>query len=560
MKKKSSFSHWLSFFDRRGLLYMSAFLLAFIPLYPKIPLFSPIEQYIVRVRLEDIFIAITGIIWLIQVIRRKVEWRRVSFYLVLFYAAAGLLSLLNAVFILKTIPIEPLHLSKSLLHYFRYLEYFSLFIVISTVVKSVDDIKLLLKILAGTVIAIAIYGLGQKYLYWPVYSTMNREFSKGVRLYLTEHARVQSTFAGHYDLGAYLAASLPLLYVISRTAKKNLNKILLSTAFVAGILVLVLSGSKSSFVSYLAGVSLAVLIFQLSKNKLIPALWQTTKGLFTVYLITTILLFGFGKDMYDRFLDLIAIYPTLHNSYHSVNGFRKNFTYYVFYQWFETDDGESLIGIKVEKPKNAIAVDESGNAVTTGTETTSTGQKPSDVYVDVPDLVAVATTSATGETSIIYEERDRVYSDCANKHSLSLCIRFESLWPMAVKGFARNPFFGSGYATLNKEGTYHFTEAESTDNNFLRTLGETGLFGFISFYGIIILACLMAFRVLQSQDEFEKALAAGILASSIALFLNALYIDVFAASKVAFSYWALIGLFFALITLPKSKKLKRHVK
>ena len=39
---------------------------------------------------------------------------------------------------------------------------------------------------------------------------MNREFSKGMRLYLSEYARVQSTFAGHYDLGAYLVVVLPL--------------------------------------------------------------------------------------------------------------------------------------------------------------------------------------------------------------------------------------------------------------------------------------------------------------------------------------------------------------
>ena len=59
---------------------------------------------------------------------------------------------------------------------------------------------------------VAVYGFGQKYLYWPAFSTMNREFSKGWVLYLTEHARVLSTFGGHYDLAAFIMMVLILLW------------------------------------------------------------------------------------------------------------------------------------------------------------------------------------------------------------------------------------------------------------------------------------------------------------------------------------------------------------
>ena len=52
----------LNYLDNNIILFLSVFLLAFIPLFPKIPLFSPIEEYIVRVRLEDIFVLITVII------------------------------------------------------------------------------------------------------------------------------------------------------------------------------------------------------------------------------------------------------------------------------------------------------------------------------------------------------------------------------------------------------------------------------------------------------------------------------------------------------------------
>jgi O-antigen ligase len=127
--------------------------------------------------------------------------------------------------------------------------------------------------------------------------------------------------------------------------------------------------------------------------------------------------------------------------------------------------------------------------------------------------------------------------------SLSVCIRFETLWPRAFQGFLRNPLFGSGYATLNKEIVGQFTEAESTDNNFLRTLGETGALGFITFYGAIGLTMWYAFQAYSKKaDPWITALAIGSIAASGGLLLNATYIDVFAASKVAYMYWALQGI------------------
>ncbi|MEN8253617.1 MAG: hypothetical protein ABFQ62_04550, partial [Patescibacteria group bacterium] len=180
-----------------------------------------------------------------------------------------------------------------------------------------------------------------------------------------------------------------------------------------------------------------------------------------------------------------------------------------------------------------------------------TPQKPSDVYVDVPDLVAVATQSASGASTIVYEERERIFSDCANRKGLSLCIRLESLWPKAIDGFKINPLFGKGYATLNKDSKYHFTEAESIDNNLLRTLGETGMLGFITFYGMVVIALIQAFKNLQKADRLKVTLSITIIGTSLGLLTNAIYIDVFAASKVAFTYWALLGMSTAYLNLDK---------
>jgi hypothetical protein len=83
----------------------------------------------------------------------------------------------------------------------------------------------------------------------------------------------------------------------------------------------------------------------------------------------------------------------------------------------------------------------------------------------------------------------------------------------------------------------------------LRTLGETGLLGFVTFYGTILIACYCALRALNSTDRILAGIAAGYFAGTIGLLINAVYIDVFASSKVALTYWCVTGLLFGYYVL-----------
>ncbi|HEX7018113.1 MAG TPA: hypothetical protein VF209_04370, partial [Patescibacteria group bacterium] len=134
-------------FDHHFLLILSLFLLAFIPLYPKIPLGEVIPGYQVKLRLEDIFIAFTGLIWLREVWLGRVRWKSLMLIAVIGYALVGLASLTFAIFILQTIPVELLHISKSGLHYFRYLEYFSVFFFLFSSLKTKKHLQIALSIL-----------------------------------------------------------------------------------------------------------------------------------------------------------------------------------------------------------------------------------------------------------------------------------------------------------------------------------------------------------------------------------------------------------------------------
>jgi len=209
----------LSWLDQNVLLLLSGFLIAFIPLFPKIPFFSPIEEYIVRVRIEDFLVLLTIIVWFVQLLRKKIKFKSLTTFFIIAYGLVGLLSVVSAVWVIKTVPLTQNHVLKTLLHYFRYLEYFSLFFIVYSSISKPKDVKILLTTIALSLLGIGVYGYGQKYHYWPVYSTMNREFSKGIRLYLTEHARVQSTFAGHYDLAAYLVIVLRLILSLAYGTK-----------------------------------------------------------------------------------------------------------------------------------------------------------------------------------------------------------------------------------------------------------------------------------------------------------------------------------------------------
>lgn len=554
---KHNASKLLNLFDTYFLVVATGFLIAFIPLYPKLPLLDIIPGYIVRLRLEDVLIFLTAVVWVIQLLRKKVSINSPLSKPILGYIAIGTLSVLSALFVTKTVPLHTVHVQKTILHLLRNIEYFALFFITFSAIRTRDDVKLFIKVLLGAFIFVALYGLGQKYLYWPVYSTMNREFSKGVRLYLTEHARVQSTFGGHYDLAAYIVLLLPLtLSTVLVTSGRRL-KIALWILFSLGTWLLVVSAARTAFVATLVALGIVILLATLKQQK------RKLHFFFTQSIVVGIIIGSifvrFGDDISSRLLDALEGYPTLNTAYHQTNAVRKYYMYEFIPQKLGLTD--TMEALKIEAPKNGVSTDEL-DGVLTPTDQQPVTQKPSDVYVDVPDLVKVATVSATGQTEIILVEQPRTYSDNALKYGLSMAIRLDTLWPQAWKGFTTNPLLGTGYATLTKSNQYEFTEADSTDNNFLRVLGEVGLLGFIAFFGTIIFALTFAYKLYtqKSSRKLEIILATGYIAGTIGLLLNAIFIDVFVSSKVAFTFWILTGMLIALATLEIKNQDKKQIK
>src|SRR3990167_1563236 len=146
---------WL---DEHLLPIYTQFLLIFIPLYPKLPLFDVLPGYIVRVRLEDFLISASLLIYLIQVLRRKAPFKSLLLLPMGIYLAIGLLSALSAIFITHTVPPYPIHYGKTLLHWARRLEYFSLYFVFYAAVRSVKTAVGLSLLLGFVTLATTFYG------------------------------------------------------------------------------------------------------------------------------------------------------------------------------------------------------------------------------------------------------------------------------------------------------------------------------------------------------------------------------------------------------------------
>ncbi len=466
---KTTITSWL---NQHLLFFLSLFLLIFIPLYPKIPLFEAIPGYLVRVRLEDILVLLTGVVWFVQFLRQKIEWRTSFHFLIIAYAAAGLLSLLVATYLQQTIPLQFIHLSKSLLHYFRYLEYFSLFFFMYAGIKTKRHTQIALIAVVTTLNLIFLYGLGQRYLEWPAFSTMNREFSKGQALVLAPDIKLHSTFGGHYDLAAYLVIILPLVSAWLLRTKKHWLQLWLGLSIGGGLWLLLESASKTALIAAVMAVAGVAWLSVYQR-------W----GLIKSSLIT---------------LSLGLILGTL-----VLGGL-----------WF------------LRRPT---------------------------LYQLAPFLRPAGYQVPVDVTPTL----DETWSANARKYGLSMGIRLDTLWPNALMGFSLNPYTGKGYATLNKKGVNEFTEADSTDNNLLRVLGETGLLGLITFGGIIILI-INTISLKLPTDDLTQTLSVGFIAATVGLLINSFIIDVFSASKVAFTYWGLAGLVIKSYTLAHPKIVRQR--
>ncbi len=118
----------------------------------------------------------------------------------------------------------------------------------------------------------------------------------------------------------------------------------------------------------------------------------------------------------------------------------------------------------------------------------------------------------------------------------STSIRLNVEWPRALRAFRKNPLLGTGYSSITL----------ATDNDFLRLLGEVGILGFLTFILIFSNIFNLAKRIISKLallKGVELAFVVSFIGGLIGIFVNALFIDIFEASKFAIIFFLITGLF-----------------
>lgn len=503
----------LRFLSDNMLFIVTLFLLAFVPLYPKLPLLD-IKYTWVYVRIEDFLVAAAGIIWLIQYIRKKAILKTpLTIPIITFWIVGGLTTLYAVIFFFPHL--ANVHPEIALLHYLRRIEYVMLFFIAVSSIRSKEFTKYIIATISITLFLVCIYGFGQKFLGFPAFLTMNEEFAKGAPLTLSQAGRVASTFAGHYDLAAYLVLMASIMGSLALGVKKLYLKLGFAFLVFLSLSLLLLTTSRVSFIVWFVSM---IFLLVIRKTK-IQKKYLLSIPLILVVLFTT----TYFNGIIERFSDTFSKAQIV----------------------VDSKTGAQL-GIANE------IIDENGTKRITIEEKQSTGE-------DLPQgskFISLPSAKVEKINGIVTIKKNRlingkVKEEVSTKqgtfliknvfaYDVSFTTRLQGTWPRAINAFNRSPLTGSGYSSIDV----------GTDGNYLRILGEVGILGLISFTMIFVIFGIYVYKTLPSvTSTLAKSLILGIVAGIIGIGLNAVLIDVFEASKIAFTMWLLMGISIGILML-----------
>lgn len=527
------------------LFVFTIFLLAFIPLYPKLPLLDVVNTW-VYVRVEDFVVALAVSVWIILLLLKKVTLKTpLTIPIMIFWISGGLATLHGVLILFPTL--ADVFSNVALLSFLRRIEYMSLFFIAYASIRDKKSITYVAVALAVVLLLVVGYGFGQKFYGFPAYLTMNEEFAKGAPIQLSSLSRVPSTFAGHYDLAAYLVLVIPLLISLAFGFKNIIFKIFLLTASSLGFVLLFMTVSRVSFLVLL--LSLLMLLILQKKRLIIISL-----------LALTFILLLFSPSLLQRFKSTVSEVNVLVNAKTggAIGQVKEVPAAYfkdkIIRRIADSNTKDLSASISATLPFALIppiaplvveANSSTGENLPQGTSYVNLPLSPVIKKVDMYFFQKLIT-----KTGVESEEITVFYGDFLIKktkaYDLSFTTRFQGEWPKTFEAFKRNIFLGSGFGSVSL----------AVDNNYLRILGESGLFGFASFISIFIIALIYIKKVLPKVDSpIIRSFIIGFVAGSFGLALNAFLIDVFEASKIAFTYWLLMGVAIGVLHLYQKEEI-----
>lgn len=492
------------------LFIASLFLLVFIPLYPKIPAIG-IPHTWVYIRLDDFMVAAVYLLFVIFLLFKKAKLKTPLTPPIFLFWGIGLISTIYAVIFIFP-QLTNVFPDLAFLNYLRRIEYLGLFFVAFSSIRDKNQIKYVAWTLTLTLIAVVFYGFGQRFLHFPAFLTGNEEFAKGIPLILSSKDRIAATFAGHYDLAAWLVMLIPIMAGFAISFKKWYLKIIFVLSGFFGLILLLMTASRVSYMVYL--VSITFLLVLLKKKKyIIP-----------IIILSLFLLRSFD-GIYDRFTRTVS----------SV---------------------DLVVDARTGKAVGIVnSTDATGKPIIEDKQSTGEELPQGTGFINLPggnqgsqSQVTYKRTSikAGEETSDITNLEGQFIVKKALAYDVSFTTRLQGTWPRAIAAFERNPLTGSGYSSISL----------ASDNNYLRILGEVGILGLLSYASIFLFFGMYVVKVSSSiSSKTVKSFVYGVAAALLGVVLNAVLIDVFEASKVAYPMWLLTGLAVGFASLYRKGKI-----
>jgi len=541
------------------LFVVTLFLLAFIPLYPKIPLFD-VKNTWVYVRGEDFAVLFALVFWVILLIKRKVTLRTpLTIPIMIFWIIGAIVTIHGIILIFPgTANVFP---NVAFLTYLRHIEYISLFFIAYSGMRDKRFLGVVITILSITLLAVVGYGIGQKYFEFPAYLTMNEEFAKGVPIRLSELSRVPSTFGGHYDLAAYLVLIVPILVSLVFGLRKMVLKLGILIIVALGFVLLFMTVSRVSFFVLL--ISLFVVLFFQKKRFVIFSIPLIVVIAFAFLIFQPTLIQRFGSTVRETnvLVDAKTGEAIGHVNYVPAEYFKDKIIKQKYVQDKEQLD-TTIVGKGKDLPASPSALfpfellppevplvvatnASTGENLPQGTGYINLSLSPVTKKLGNFFYEVATDPSSTTSAQILIFHGDFLIKR-ASAYDLSFTTRFQGEWPKAMAAFGKNVLFGSGYGSVGL----------AVDNNYLRVLAETGLLGTISFFAIFLAVGIYIRKLLPNVESgIARSFVIGFAAGVIGLALNATLIDVFEASKVAFLLWLLTGVTLGVLSLYKTKNI-----
>lgn len=371
-----------------NLLFWLLILLAiFIPLYPKIPLFGVYGTF-VAIRAEDILLAIAYIfLGLYLTFNKKLSslLKEKIFLLMLLFLISGILSVFGGIFLTHTV--SP-HLG--VLHFLRRVEYMLLLPLAFFAISRRQHLNIFLIVMSVVLFIVNAYAFGQKFFNLPVISTGNSEFAKGQILYLTEGARVNSTFAGHYDLAVFLTMGLAIISSLFFVNRHLTLKLWSSTLGIISFIVLIMTAARLSFIATV----LAIL----------SSFWLVGKKIFIfIFIIFIAAVLIYPSQLRDRFISTIKIN-------------------------IQQEGKRYVPQTESQKKRSQLNIPTLSMGATTSAQLNNTFESSDSAVADIAPGEPVDTT------------------DLGVYRSFAIRINYE--WPQAIRAFLKNPLTGTGYSSL----------------------------------------------------------------------------------------------------------------